>query len=164
MKLWLTLVPFMLVGAVYGADAPTQTTLYKSVGPDGRIVYGDRPPVDGRSAQTMKFENLPSSPLSPATLAYLEQLKKGGGAAQAALPNGELVLFTTSWCAYCKKAKAYLASKGVSYKEVDIESNAGAASYAQAGGQRGVPLLFKNGQRVLGFSAGAYDALLSAKN
>ena len=164
MKLWLTLVPFMLVcGAVYGADAPTQTTLYKSVRPDGRIVYGDRPPVDGRSAQTMKFENLPSSPLSPATLAYLEQLKTSGGTAQT-LPNGELVLFTTSWCAYCKKAKAYLASKGVSYKEVDIESNAGAASYAQAGGQRGVPLLFKNGQRVLGFSTGAYDALLSAKN
>ena len=112
----------------------------------------------------MKFENLPSSPLSPATLAYLEQLKKSGAAAQVALPNGELVLFTTSWCAYCKKAKAYLANKGLSYKEIDIESNGGAASYAQAGGQRGVPLLFKNGQRVLGFSTTAYDALLRAKN
>jgi len=97
-------------------------------------------------------------------LAYLEQLKKSGAAAQVALPNGELVLFTTSWCAYCKKAKAYLANKGLSYKEIDIESNGGAASYAQAGGQRGVPLLFKNGQRVLGFSTTAYDALLRAKN
>lgn len=136
----------------------------KSVGPDGRIVYGDRPPVDGRSAKTMKFENLPSSPLSPATLAYLEQLKNGGGAARAPLPDGELLLFTTSWCTYCKKAKAYLAGKGVAYREVDIESNSGAASYAQAGGRRGVPLLFKSGQRVLGFSASAYDELLRAKN
>ena len=143
MKLWLAFFLFVLVGLVHGADAPTQTTLYKSVGPDGRTVYGDRPPVDGRSAQTMKFENLPSSPLSPATLAYLEQLQKGGATAPAALPSGELILFTTSWCGYCKKAKAYLASKGARYKEIDIESNAGAASYVQAGGQRGVPLLFK---------------------
>lgn len=164
MKLWLALCLLMLFGFVQGADAPSQTTLYKSVGPDGRIVYGDRPPVDGRAAQTMKFENLPSSPLSPQTLAYLEQLKKGSGTASAALPSGELVLFTTSWCAYCKKAKAYLASKGASYKEIDIESNAGAGAYVQAGGQRGVPLLFKSGQRVLGFSAAAYDALLGAKN
>lgn len=162
--LWRALVPFVLFGAAHGADAPTQTTLYKSVGPDGRVVYGDRPPVDGRAAQTLKFENLPSSPLSPATLAYLEQLKKGGGTAQAALPSSELVLFTTNWCGYCKKAKAYLAGKGVSYREVDIESNAGAAAYAQAGGQRGVPLLFKGGQRVLGFSTNAYDALLSPRN
>jgi glutaredoxin len=164
MKNWLMLVVFMIAGPVHGADAPSQTTLYKSVGPGGKTIYSDRPPVDGRASKAMKFENLPSTPLSPATLAYLEQLEKGGRAAQVPLPSGELVLFTTSWCGYCKKAKAYLASKGVSYKEIDIESNAGANSYAQAGGQRGVPLLFKSGQRVLGFSANAYDALLSAKN
>ena len=164
MKLSFALVAFMLVGPVLAADAPTQTTLYKSVGPDGRIVYGDRPPADGRSAQTLKFENLPSSPLSPATLAYLEQLKKGGATPPAAPPNGELVLFTASWCGYCKKAKAYLAMKGTPYKEIDIEASAGAAYFAQAGGQRGVPLLVKNGQRVVGFSAAAYDAVLGAKN
>ena len=158
------LLLLFLAQAVAAGDGPTTTTLYKSVGPDGKIVYGDRPPGDGRSAQTLKFENLPSSPLSPATLAYLEELKKGGAARQAALPSGELLLFTTTWCVYCKKAKAYLAGKGVPYREIDIESNAGAASYAQAGGQRGVPLLFKGGQRVLGFSTTAYDALLGTKN
>ena len=163
MKLWFALSALMLAVTARGADAPTQTTLYKSVGPDGRIVYGDRPPVDGRAAQTLKFENLPSSPLSPATLAYLEQLKKGG-TAPVAPPTADLVLFTASWCSYCKKAKAYLASKGMPYKEIDIESNAGAASFAQAGGQRGVPLLVKNGQRVVGFSASAYDAVLGIKN
>src|SRR5437763_1048904 len=108
MKLWSVFVLSVAVSVAHGADKPTQTTLYKSVGPDGRTVYGDRPPIDGRTAQTMKFENLPSSPLSPATLAYLEQLKKGSGTSQAALPNGDLILFTTSWCTYCKKAKAYL--------------------------------------------------------
>ena len=160
----LAVLLLFVAQTVAAGDAPTATTLYKSVGPDGKVVYGDRPPGDGRSAQTLKFENLPSSPLSPATLAYLEELKKRGAAQQAALPSGELLLFTATWCVYCKQAKAYLAAKGLPYREIDIESNAGAASYAQAGGQRGVPLLFKGGQRVLGFSATAYDSLLGIKN
>ncbi|MCE9658384.1 MAG: DUF4124 domain-containing protein [Burkholderiales bacterium] len=164
MKPWLVVALSMLMGSAHGADAPSQTTLYKSVGPDGRIVYADRPPVDGKSAQTLKFENPPSSPLSPATLAYLEQLEKGAPAPQAGLASGELVLFTTTWCPYCTKAKAYLTGKGVAFKEIDIESNAGAASYARAGGQRGVPLLVKGSKRVLGFSGKSYDAFLSAKN
>ena len=90
------LLLLFLAQTVAAGDGPSATTLYKSVGPDGKIVYGDRPPGDGRSAQTLKFENLPSSPLSPATLAYLEELKKRGAAQQVALPNGELLLFTAA--------------------------------------------------------------------
>ena len=76
----------------------------------------------------------------------------------------ELIVYSTPWCSDCREAKRFLDKHKIAYKEIDIESNGGAASYAQAGGQRGVPLLFKNGQRVLGFSTTAYDALLSAKN
>lgn len=163
MKLWSALALLVLASLAHAADPPTKTTLYKSVGPDGRVVYGDRPPADGRSAQTLKFQHLPSSPPSAATLAFLEQLKKGAGTPQAPT-GGELVLFTASWCGYCKQARAYLANKAAPYREVDIESSQGASSFAQAGGQRGVPLLVKNGQRVQGFSAAAYDAMLSARN
>ena len=38
----------------------------RMVGPDGRIVYSDRPPAEGRLENTMAFENLPSSPLPSA--------------------------------------------------------------------------------------------------
>jgi glutaredoxin len=155
------LLACLAAGVASAADAPTQTTLYKSVDPGGRTVYGDRPPGDGRAAQTLKFENLPSSPLSASTLAYLEQLQKGGNTPAAAPATGELVLFTTSWCPYCKKAKSYLASKGVVFLERDIESKQGAAAYLQAGGKGGVPLLYRDGQRALGFSAPAYDTFLA---
>jgi glutaredoxin len=150
----------LLAGAAIAAGTSTETTLYKSVGPDGRTVYGDRPPVGG-PAKRMTFENLPGSPLSASTLAYLEELQKTGAAATAApaAQPGGVVLFSAAWCGYCKKAKAYLAAKRVAYREVDIETKPGLISYAQAGGQRGVPLLLAKGQRVSGFSVGAYDAL-----
>ena len=162
MKLGTILMVSMLARAACAGDAPPPTVLYKSVGPDGRIVYGDRPPADGRAAQTMKLVNAPSSPPSAATLAYLEQLRKGG-APQGVPTAGELVLFTASWCGYCRSAKAYLGAKNAPYKEIDIESRGGAAAFAQAGGQRGVPLLVRDKRRVQGFSAPAYDELLRAE-
>ena len=37
------------------------------VGPDGSIIYSDRPPAEARLEMTMTFENLPSSPLPAST-------------------------------------------------------------------------------------------------
>ena len=104
----LLLLAIFLVGGVFAADAPTTTTLYKSVGPDGRIVYSDRPPGEGQTAaKTLTFESLPASPLSAATLAYIEQLgKTKTPELPAASPVSEAVLFTTAWCGYCRKARA----------------------------------------------------------
>jgi len=157
------LLACLLAGSVGAAEAPTKTTLYKSVGPDGNTVYSDRPPGEGRAAKTMQFESLPGSPLSAATLAYLEELRKSSAvAARPARPTG-VVLFTTTWCGYCKKARAHLAAKGVAFQDVDIETQAGLVAYAQAGGQKGVPMLLANGQQVRGYSATAYDAVLAPR-
>ena len=72
----VVLLSLLLAGSVAAsAIAQTTTTLYKSVGPDGNVVYGDRPPTDGRTAKALPFESLPASPLSSETLAYLEQLE-----------------------------------------------------------------------------------------
>ena len=154
----------LLVASICAADAQTTTTLYKSVGPDGKIVYGDRPPPEGLAAKKMTFENLPASPLSAATLAYIEQLERSNATPVATAPPMGVVLFATAWCGYCKKARAYLASKGIAYREVDIETKGGMAAYAQAGGRKGVPLLLANGRHVLGFSAAAYDSLLATRH
>jgi len=134
-------------------------TLYKSIGPDGRIVYSDRPPAEGRLEKTMAFENLPSSPLPSA---YVEQLRKmGSPPAPAAMPTSGVVLYSAAWCGFCKKAKAYMAGKGIQYREFDVNTKDGMAAFARAGGGKGVPLLLVDGQRVQGFSLAAYDGLFT---
>lgn len=157
---FLTLL--LLACAVCTAGTPSQTTVFKSVGRDGRIVYGDRPPADGAASNALKIAVSPSSPLSAETLAYIEHLKQIGDSAAAAAAVGQVTLFTTSWCKFCKQAKAYLAEKHLPFREIDVETPAGAAAYARAGGTRGVPLLVANGKRVAGFSTGSYDALFGA--
>src|SRR5271168_3034262 len=124
----------LLLWSACAATAPGAQTMYKSVGPDGRIVYSDRPPVEGRLEATIKFEHLPSSPLPASTSSYLEQLRKTGPATSTgAAPKG-VALYSASWCGFCKRAKAYLAASGISYQEFDIDTEDGRAAFAQAGG------------------------------
>jgi glutaredoxin len=138
-------------------------TLYKSVGPDGRVVYSDRPPADGRIEKTMTFENLPSSPLLAATVAHLEQIRKTEPLPASNIATSGVVLYSATWCGYCKQAKAYLTGKGVHYQEFDVDTKIGMAAYAQAGGRKGVPLLLADGQRVQGFARAAYDAVFASR-
>jgi len=71
-------------------------------------------------------------------------------------------LYSAAWCGYCKKARAYLADKGIAYREIDIDTPDGLAAFARAGGGgKGVPLLLAGGRRVQGFSLAAYDKLFA---
>jgi glutaredoxin len=70
-------------------------------------------------------------------------------------------LYSAAWCGFCKRAKAYLAGKGITYQDFDIDTKDGMTAFAQAGGGKGVPLLLARGQRVQGFSPAAYDALFA---
>ena len=76
-------------------------------------------------------------------------------------PTQGVVLYSASWCGFCKRAKAYLAANGISYQEFDVETKDGMAAFAQAGGGKGVPLLIADGQRVQGFTPAAYDAFFA---
>jgi glutaredoxin len=69
-------------------------------------------------------------------------------------------IYTTSWCGYCKKAKAQLAARRVPFDEIDVEtSDSGQREFASLGG-RGVPVILVGGQRMDGFDAGRLDAML----
>ncbi len=155
----------VLASAVSAADGPTATTttLYKSTGPDGKTIYSDRPQPQARDTRTLTFKNLPASPLSAETLAYIEQQRKSADIRASAPPPRDTVLFSAKWCGYCRQAKAYLAAKSIGYREVDIDTAEGKMAYAQLGGNNGVPQLFVNGQGVTGFTAAAYDTFFQTR-
>ena len=136
-------------------------TLYKSIGPDGKATYSDKPPAQGRLEKTLKVENLPNSALPQSLLEELEVLRRSG--ARAKLPSSGTLLFAASWCGYCRQAKSYLASKNIEYDEIDIDTPSGKSAFAAAGGGRGVPLLVFNGQQVRGFSAQAYEQVFASQ-
>lgn len=154
--LWLCMMPALLQ-----AD-----TVYKSVGPDGRITYSQDPPSAGKVEKTLSFTNLPSTPLPESVLRYREQLEKSTGKRldESAKPrlSGQATLFMAQWCGYCKQAKRYLSEKAIPYQEYDIDTPVGMRAFVELGAGKGVPVMLWNGRKVQGFTRAAYDTLFSA--
>lgn len=73
-----------------------------------------------------------------------------------------VIMYSTRWCGFCKKAKAYFKQKGIAFSERDIEASSQANKEYQSYGGGGVPLILvgsKRGTRKLsGFSIARFDA------
>ncbi len=94
-----------------------------------------------------------------------DNLSRGGAADtegddQALGDTRELVIYTTSWCAICKRAKAYLDAKSVPYTEKDIETSDEARDEYKERGGTGVPLFDIGGTILQGFSETTLDEAL----
>jgi len=73
--------------------------------------------------------------------------------------QARVVLYATDWCGYCKQTKRFLDSKGIAFKEFDIEKDAQARKSYEALGGRGIPLIDVNGTLIRGFDP---DEILAA--
>ncbi|MHA3734944.1 glutaredoxin family protein [Pseudomonas sp. Eth.TT006] len=73
--------------------------------------------------------------------------------------QARVVLYATDWCGYCKQTKRFLDSKGIAFKEFDIEKDAEARKAYEALGGRGIPLIDVNGTLIRGFDP---DEILAA--
>lgn len=63
----------------------------------------------------------------------------------------DVLMYTTSWCPYCGRAKALLRGKGVQWTERDIEADPQAReAMVEASGRTSVPQIFINGTLVGG--------------
>ncbi len=45
---------------------------------------------------------------------------------------GELTMYSTSWCGYCRRLKMQLNDAGIDYTEIDIDSDAEAAAFVES--------------------------------
>ena len=73
--------------------------------------------------------------------------------------QAKVVMYATDWCGYCKQTKRFLDSKGIPFREFDIEKDAEARKAYEALGGRGIPLIDVNGTLIRGFDP---DEILAA--
>jgi mycoredoxin len=67
-----------------------------------------------------------------------------------------LTMYTTPWCAFCKRLKRQLAADGIEMTEIDIEQDPAAADYVMSvnGGFQTVPtIVFPDGSALTNPSA-----------
>ena len=76
---------------------------------------------------------------------------------------GQLTMYTTVWCGYCRNLKKQLAKVGIEISEVDIEHDPAAAAYVMSinGGNQTVPTVqFPDGSALVNPSAAQVRARL----
>lgn len=154
--------------ALIAGPASVAQQVYKSISPNGHIIFSDRPPAARENSKILSVVDLPASRLPEAALrareAFLRNLPPAPESpitSPAALSG--VRLFSASWCRHCREAKTWLAQQNIPYQEVDVDSPQGQLAFAKAGGGKGVPFILAAGQRLTGFSAAGYQALFATR-
>ena len=79
--------------------------------------------------------------------------------------SGQLTMYTTPWCGFCRNLKRQLARDGIEMAEVDIERDEAAAEFVMSvnGGNQTVPtVVFPDGTALTNPSAAQVKAQLAA--
>ena len=117
--------------------------IYKTIDGKGRVVFADKPT---KGAQEIDVETSINNAVGLSDSAYLKagEIKSNKPAKQKSV-----VMFSTSWCGYCTKARKHMQRKGIKFKEYDIEKSASAKSKYKKLGGSGVPF-FEIGEQTMG--------------
>lgn len=120
--------------------------IHKWVDAQGQVHFGDEAPRNARSQIVTVKPNVYGSPIIDRN--------------PPAISAKGVILYGTTWCGFCKKARAYFQSKGIAYTEYDVENSAkGRADYVRLHMQ-GVPVILANGKRLNGFTPEAFEQMM----
>ena len=137
--------------------------MYKWVDENGVVHFSDTPPddADNSDVDTLTTYSTHENNVYPEENNSTENRDNRSSPTDSVLKKPKVELYTTSWCPWCKKAKAFFRSRGIVFVEYDIEKDKAAASRkAQIDRQKGVPFAVINGKGIHGYSEKAYNNAL----
>ena len=126
--------------------------IYKWVDESGRVHYSDKP-AKGAKTETLNININSYESVTVNDFSTTSSSNSVAGKLQ------KVIMYSTQWCGYCKKAKKYFTQKGIPFVEYDIEKNAKAKREYDALGGRGVPVILVGKKRMNGFSIASFDRI-----
>jgi glutaredoxin len=139
--------------AVLGSAAAGAQPVFRIVGPDGRITFSDKPPVEGQAKAT----NAPTVVIPSAG---------GGGTLPFELRNVvnryPVTLYSGQDCGPCLSGRNYLSSRGIPFTERTVSSDDDVQALIRLAGAPRLPVLTIGGQQLKGFSDSEWSQYLDA--
>lgn len=124
--------------------------VYRSVGPDGRVTYSDKPPA---TAPAREAGGRGEAAAAGSALPYeLRQIA-------ARYP---VTLYTGPDCVPCGAGRALLTSRGIPFTERTVSSGDDVAALQRLAGEASLPLLSIGSQQLRGFSDVEWTQYLDA--
>ncbi len=131
--------PFLLLTYLITLSTSSIADIYKWTDASGKVHYGDKPT---QQAQKLDVNTKHSDPV-----VYEQRI-----------PNQkEVVMYSVSWCGYCRKARKYFTANDIAFIEYDVEKNSRAKKEYDALGASGYPLILIGDQHMQGFSIAGFN-------
>jgi glutaredoxin len=152
------------------ASSAISVEVYKWKDKDGNVVFSDSPPPPGVNAEIKEFkedtterprakENIPTVRESP------QRPKSEAPKEKRAYRDIQVIVYMTSWCPYCVKARNFLRSLDVHLIEYNIERDKDRKEemLSKSGGSTGVPLIDVEGTIIRGYNPNALKSAVERK-
>ncbi len=136
-SIFLTISLLLFTSAAY-------CEIYKWVDENGKTHFGDKKPNKLKAKKIKLRINTYSS------VTY-DTSKFGSG--------NNVIIYSTVWCGFCKKAKKYFRKNNISYTDYDIEKDAAAKKRYDEMGASGVPVILVGKKRMNGFSVAGFQRI-----
>lgn len=153
MRRWLRFIfapPSAIMISLLFSGACASADIHQWRDKDGITHFGDNPPVDVRAETVTVKPNVYQSP-------SIETLS-------GPFPQKErVILYSASWCGYCRKARSYFRARGIPFTEYDVEkSEQGKRDYKRLGA-RGIPIIVVGKKRLNGFSEETFEKIYHSR-
>ena len=158
MSLRLLLPLFLLASLLLAPLTAPGGEVYKWIDANGKTVYGSKPP---KNAQLKEIKGNISSFTSVSVESFKYDPKL---ITPEQARSKTVIMYSTSWCGYCKKAARHFRKNNIPFKEYDIEKSKSAAKAYKKLNGRGVPVILVGKKRMNGFDAQRFDSLYHDKS
>jgi glutaredoxin-like YruB-family protein len=142
----------------------TSAEIYQWTDANGNTVFTDSPPK-GAAAKELKIK--PTNQFGPPPQ---EEENQAPAKSENSTPKLKdlrdisVVLYMTDWCPYCRKAREYLISQGVSFTEYDIDKDKGKREeMRRRSGSTSIPVIDVEGTIIRGFAPEAISSAINSK-
>ena len=149
-KLVLKLV--VCLGLVWMTGLALGQTVYRVIGPDGKITFSDKPPVSGTNATSTGVGVKPLETGGPVLPTELRQL----------VSKYPVTLYTANNCAPCATGRSLLSGRGVPFTEKTVTTNDDAQALQRISGETSLPFLTIGSQQIRGYSDAEWTQFLDA--
>ena len=128
-------------------------TVYRIVGPDGRLTFSDRPPVTADQGKVVTTGAIAAAAAASAALPFeLRQV----------VSRFPVVLYSAPDCGPCSTGRSLLSGRGIPFSEQTVVSPDDLAALQRLSGETSLPFLSIGAQRIKGYSEAEWTQYLDA--
>jgi glutaredoxin len=145
------------------ASSAVSGEVYKWKDKDGNIIFSDTLPPPGVNVEIKEFKE--DTTERPKTREYFPKSKSESIQEKRPYRDIYVIMYMTSWCPYCVKARTFLHSFDVNLIEYNIERDKSKREemLSKNSGSTGVPLIDVEGIIIRGYNPDALKAAIERR-